>query len=1097
MIFEDPTRKRWKCTLIAFALIGLLGVTCTFLFAASLILTPPLPSVRQFARAQRTAESILRQSPDIAKQSSHSISRNSPHAPSTATGGMATIPQKGHSLVTAFLVQKDQDSINAFIEHSSQLDIVFPDWFFLTGERCTVDERIDAKVQELLRQSDVAVFPRVTNGDGDSWHTPQIRTLLRSGNDRDCTVRLLASFAKKIGVRGLNMDIEAIGARDRDTYLEFLTQLTQKLHAQGQLLTVDITANNPAYDVEQIGAIADAVVLMNYDEHYLTSAPGPIASQDWFESNLRDIVHRVPPNKVIIAMANYGDDWAPGQPTNSMTFPEVMALADDSGVLPQLDAASRNMHFLYRDGNGHPHDVWFLGSVEAWNALIAIRRAKVLGTGLWRLGSEDPTLWQFLTNTGASAASLRTPFALRSILSISQGEIFQMASQPHAGSMLLEQDESGSVVQAQYDVLPSGYLLRRIGDALPPKTLLLTFDDGPDPQWTPQILSILSSMHVPATFFLVGEQVQKYPTIVRQMHDRGFTVGNHTYLHPDLSQVSTERIRLELNSTQRVIEEEYGRKTILFRAPYSTDTNPDNPAQLDPLRTVTDLGYIIVGANIDVADWQRPDPDLMATRIIAAARHPENHIIVLHDAGGDRSHTVAALKIFIPTLRAQGYRFITFPQATHLTEDTLWPVMEPREALLVHANTLLMDVWNAGWLLIFWLFLFTTLLAIARIAFLGTLVLGSLRSTRRRLHRTATAHVPVSILIPAYNEEKTIMNTIQSILRSGHAHFEIVVIDDGSTDGTRAIVRRLQEEDSRIRLITQPHSGKSEALNHGLREARDDIVITVDADTVVLRHSIAALIAPFEDPAVDAVCGNVEVGNVRNLLTGFQSLEYITTQNFDRRAFDVLNCISVIPGATGAWRRKKILVLGGYTHDTLTEDADLTLTLLRNNGTIVYAPLARACTEAPATISALAKQRFRWSFGTFQCLWKHRRALFRGSLGWIALPNMFFFQILFPVLSPIGDVVFVISLLRGDIRAIAIGYVLFLFMDLCGSLLAFTLEKRPKKLMWLILIQRFFYRQFMYVITFRAMLAILHGGRYGWNKIERSGLVHLELRQPS
>ena len=216
-------------------------------------------------------------------------------------------------------------------------------------------------------------------------------------------------------------------------------------------------------------------------------------------------------------------------------------------------------------------------------------------------------------------------------------------------------------------------------------------------------------------------------------------------------------------------------------------------------------------------------------------------------------------------------------------------------------------------------------------------------------------------------------------------------------------------------------------------------------------------------------------------------MEYITTQNFDRRAFDELNCISVVPGATGAWRRDKVLAVGGYGIDTLTEDADLTLRLLADGGVIVYAPEARSRTEAPETVSGLAKQRFRWSYGTYQCLYKNRKMFFHGSLGWIALPNMLFFQIIFPILSPIGDLVFFLSIIRGDFGAIAVGYLMFTIMDVCGSLLAFTLERRPKKLMWLILIQRFFYRQFMYIITYQSIIAIIKGRRHGWNKLSRTG----------
>ena len=238
-----------------------------------------------------------------------------------------------------------------------------------------------------------------------------------------------------------------------------------------------------------------------------------------------------------------------------------------------------------------------------------------------------------------------------------------------------------------------------------------------------------------------------------------------------------------------------------------------------------------------------------------------------------------------------------------------------------------------------------------------------------------------------------------------------------------------------------------------------------------------------------AVCGNVEVGNVNGIFTTFQAIEYVTSHNFDRRAFSVLNCISVVPGALGAWRRDAVLAAGGYSHETLTEDADLTLTILRRGGRVVYEPEAYGKTEAPESLGALLRQRFRWTYGTYQCMWKHRGGFFHGTLGWIGLPNMVIFQLLFPLISPIGDIVMVLSVFRGDWRAFLAGYVAFLAMDIAGSLLAFTLDHKPRRWLSLLLVQRFSYRQIMYYVCFKAMIAAVRGARYGWRKLDRTGSV--------
>lgn len=279
------------------------------------------------------------------------------------------------------------------------------------------------------------------------------------------------------------------------------------------------------------------------------------------------------------------------------------------------------------------------------------------------------------------------------------------------------------------------------------------------------------------------------------------------------------------------------------------------------------------------------------------------------------------------------------------------------------------------------------------------------------------------------------------------------------------------EQHPNIRLISKKNEGKSLALNVGFQEAKYDYVATVDADTIVLSNTIFHLMEPFVDKKVDAVCGNIMVGNVKNILTAFQEVEYVTGQNYDRRAFDVLNCISVVPGATGAWRKQRVLDIGGYSSDTLVEDADLTLTLLENGGRIVYAPLARSVTEAPEMVGALFKQRFRWSYGTFQCFWKHRSTFGKGTLGTIALPNMLFFQVIFPALSPLGDVILIASVFIGNFQTILVFYVLFFFMDAVVSGTAYALDKRSISHIWVILIQRFFYRQFMYFVTFKSIIS--------------------------
>ncbi|HWB55101.1 MAG TPA: glycosyltransferase family 2 protein, partial [Tepidisphaeraceae bacterium] len=351
---------------------------------------------------------------------------------------------------------------------------------------------------------------------------------------------------------------------------------------------------------------------------------------------------------------------------------------------------------------------------------------------------------------------------------------------------------------------------------------------------------------------------------------------------------------------------------------------------------------------------------------------------------------------------------------------------------------------------------------------------------------------PATVVIPAYNEDKVIARTIHGVLASNYPALHVLVVDDGSKDSTSSVVRELAQTDSRIRLISKVNGGKYTALNLGFAQAEDDYVVTIDADTIVTPETVRQLMLPFADPSVDAVCGNVQVGNVRNLLTIFQDVEYVTTQNYDRRAFESLNCITVVPGATGAWKRTKILAIGGYSGDTLTEDADLSISLLRHGGKIVYAPLARSVTETPENLRAWFKQRFRWRFGMLQCLWKHRRCLGHGLLGCVAFPNIVV-QMMFELISPLCDLLLILSLVSGNYTGVARAYVLFLSLDLAAAIIAYVLDRRSPAGLIVVPIQRFVYRPILYLVTQRAAFAMIRGRRHAWNKLQRTASIRQTL----
>jgi cellulose synthase/poly-beta-1,6-N-acetylglucosamine synthase-like glycosyltransferase len=405
-----------------------------------------------------------------------------------------------------------------------------------------------------------------------------------------------------------------------------------------------------------------------------------------------------------------------------------------------------------------------------------------------------------------------------------------------------------------------------------------------------------------------------------------------------------------------------------------------------------------------------------------------------------------------------------------------------------------------------WAFLVGIVLGIGRLALVGSLAFAQFVRNRRRARDGDDEYEApfVSVIVPAFNEERVIARTIESILRSPYPSFEVLVVDDGSPDRTSAIVRERFGSDPRVRLFTKENGGKAEALNYGLARSTGEVVVALDADTIFETGTIGHLARRFADPRVGAVAGNA------NVVTRLQALEYVTAQNLDRRAFASLNCITVVPGAVGAWRREPLERAGGFSSDTLAEDQDLTLAIRRLGYLVGYEERAIAWTEAPDTVRALAKQRFRWSFGTLQCMWKHRDALGRpryGTLGFVAMPNVWLFQVLFPLVSPVMDLVFVWSLAAagldrlehpheysvGGLGGVAAYYALFLAVDWLAAAFAFCLERREQwsLLVWLFL-QRFCYRQVMYGVMVKSVAAALRGGRVGWGSLERKATVAVE-----
>ena len=616
---------------------------------------------------------------------------------------------------------------------------------------------------------------------------------------------------------------------------------------------------------------------------------------------------------------------------------------------------------------------------------------------------------------------------------------------------------------------------------------------------------------VPATFFVIGENAVSHPGLLNRIIAEGSEIGNHSYTHPNMALSSGRGTRIELNATQRLIEAYTGRGTRLLRLPYFGDAEPTTDDELVPALRAQQDGYLNVGLHVDTQDWQRPGVATIVNNgvsgVLAGNDDRSGNVILLHDGGGDREQTLAALPTLIETLKARGYRFVTVSRLIDLTPAQVMPRITGRDLIAVRADVG-MFLFLAGLLgLLKWIFFVAITLGIARAVLMAVLAIRARLEARREPVPAIDPARFVSVLIPAFNEAKVIAESVRRVLESQDVRIEVIVIDDGSSDGTSDVVHAAFPGDPRVRVLTLPNGGKAVALNRGLVLASGDVIVALDADTQFEAATIARLARWFADPAVGAVAGNAKVGNRVNLVTRWQALEYITAQNLERRALGRLDAITVVPGAVGAWRAEAIASVGGYPPDTLAEDQDLTIAIQRAGWRIGYDQYAVAWTEAPETFRGLAKQRFRWAYGTLQCLYKHRGAIGRNrpaGLGWIGLPQAIVFQILLAAISPIIDLALLVSFVATymDVQAhgweqtshdvyVMLGFwLVFTAIDLLAATVAFALERREKwRLLWLLVPQRVGYRQIMYYVVLKAIAQALRGPMVGWGKLQRTGRV--------
>lgn len=651
-------------------------------------------------------------------------------------------------------------------------------------------------------------------------------------------------------------------------------------------------------------------------------------------------------------------------------------------------------------------------------------------------------------------------------------------------------------------------LLERYGGPMGPQTrpsLLLTFDGGPDPKYTERVLEVLQRRGVRATFFVTGQAAAREPDLVRRIAAAGHLVGNRTLTFVNFDAAPAPRVRQELVVADRALRALTGRSAGFVRLPYAEGDDAAVGRSGAAVLAAQRQGYHVMAFDPVVADLVDP-ARADTSRLPLPALEGRNVTVRLHDGGGlGRQRTVDYLDRLIPYAQAQGYAFPALTDAL----PQLAAASQPVPVTLADRSALLWMQVLLGWphhvgTSLFW---FAVLAVVGVSAVTVTLALRRARVRRRQLRDVPcldAAHLGVTVLIAAYNEEKVIARTLASLAASRHPVRELLVVDDGSSDRTAERVRAFAAQDPRVRVVSQHNTGKSGALNNGLRLATGDLVVTVDADTLVSPDTVGNLVRHFaadRTGRLGAVAGVVRVGNRDlNLLTRWQSLEYLTQISVERAAHDALGAITIVPGACAVWRRRAVLSVGGYSEDTLAEDCDLSLSLHRAGWRVTQDDAALAFTEAPATLDDLLKQRVRWTFGTLQAVTKHRGMVLNPRYGWLGMVVLpwYALSLLVPLFTiPFIAIMGVVAVRTQGWGGVGLYFAAFTLAHLVVAATGIRLARESWRHLLIVPVYRMVYEPLRAYLLYVSAYSALRGVKVGWNKLARAGTAHAPRPVPA
>ncbi|HEY2849744.1 MAG TPA: glycosyl hydrolase family 18 protein, partial [Gemmatimonadaceae bacterium] len=513
-VFLDPSGKRWRNIRRVTLAAGILSTLTALGLAITFLIPPILPNLqaaksavritprqnrltitRDAARKRADREQLLaaltrKPVPPATHAERLAVAVNRPSESRDAQRKVAPNAQRP-PIVAGFYVNWDDNSFTSFKAHVTDLDWVIGEWVFLskggTGLKITPDAKVLYVVQNLPEKDRPRIFAMVSNFDGQKFSSDLLRRMLKTAASREAAAIQLVDAAQKFGFAGITIDFEEVPDDLLDPMFDFMRILRAGLRPGGRLLTSAVAVSTDEALARRYAAANDYLFLMLYDEHYGTGDPGPVASQSWYVEKARQFMTWIPAQKTILALGAYGTEWNDAGPKltgATLTFEDAMVRAKEHGATVQFDSVSLNPYITYTDSAGTDHVAWFLDAVTAWNQAQAGVALGAAGTAVWRLGSEDPSIWNAISNDvprGQPTTLADIPGGYDPKFA-GVGGLLRITTRPQPGHRLLQVDPRTQLITHEsITQFPSPWVVERFGSSDPGK-VAITFDDGPDPR---------------------------------------------------------------------------------------------------------------------------------------------------------------------------------------------------------------------------------------------------------------------------------------------------------------------------------------------------------------------------------------------------------------------------------------------------------------------------------------------------------------------------------------------------------------------------------------------------------------------------------------